>query len=206
MRRSRLQLMFPAALAVVFFLASATAAEAQLRRDFHSGMRMGIGYTGALPDALAGIGAWHMVSTRYGIFADAKMTPTSRRDHVMHCPPGIVPCTVEQVESTRNDIIIRDDDEYLIFNAGGMYAITPEFMFMLGGGAARKRTVREYFDESEEPITETGQYFVDHQTDAETELQLVAGMMIRAGDRLAFRFGYETAPGGMSLGAYFVVR
>jgi hypothetical protein len=30
-------------------------------------------------------------------------------------------------------------------------------------------------------------------------------MMIRAGNSLAFRFGYDTAPGGMSVGAYFIL-
>lgn len=206
MRRSRSHLMFAIAIALLLSLSAAAKADAQIRRDFHSGMRTAIGYSGALPAAAAGVGVWNMVSTQFGIFADAKMTPTSRRDHAMHCPPTLTPCTVAQVEAERNDLIIRDDDEYVIFNAGGMYAITREFMFMLGGGLARTRSVREYFDESEDPITETGQYFVDHQPDPETTLQLVAGMMIRAGDRLAFRFGYETAPGGMSLGGYFVVR
>jgi hypothetical protein len=198
--------MFSPALALVLVAASAPAVEGQLRRDFHSGMRTAIGYSGVLPDAVAGVGVWNMVAGPFGVFADAKMTPTSRRDHAMHCPPVLETCTVEYVESQYIHNIIRDDDEYMIFNVGGMYAITPEFMFMLGGGAARTRTVREYFDEAEEPITETGQYFVDHQAEPETELQLVAGMMIRAGDRIAFRFGYETAPGGMSLGGYFIVR
>jgi hypothetical protein len=206
MHRRRSQLMLAIATALFLHLADAAGAAAQIGRDFHNGMRTAIGYSGVLPDAAAGIGVWHMVSTRYGIFADAKMTPTSRRDHEMHCPPAVVPCTVAQVEQEFVHLIIRDDDEHVIFNVGGMYAITREFMFMLGGGVARTRSVREYFDESEEPITDTGQYFVDHDPDPDTSLQLVAGMMIRAGQRLAFRFGYETVPGGMSLGGYFVVR
>lgn len=198
--------MLSPALALLLLALPAHDADAQMRRDFHDGMRTGIGYSGVLPDAMAGIGIWNMVTERVGFFADAKMTPTSRRDHADFCPAIFDPCTVEQVESQFIHNIIRDDEEYRIGNVGGMYAITPEFMFMLGAGVARKRTVREYFDEAEDPITETGQYFVDHYPDPETEFQAVAGMMIRAGNRLAFRFGYESAPGGMSLGGYFILR
>lgn len=176
-------------------------------RDFRTGMSTGIGYTAALPDVHAGVGAWHMFGgTPFGIFADAKMTVGSLRDEPTYCPPEFTSCTVEFVEeSARNDVFIRDDDEFRIINAGAMYAVTPEFVFMLGAGAAQKRTIREYFDEEEEPITETGQFFVDHSTDPSTEIQAVAGMLIRAGNNLAFRFGYETAPGGMSLGGYFIL-
>jgi hypothetical protein len=186
-------------------MAGATAPLTAQGRDFHSGMKTGIGYTAALPDVHAGVGIWRMIGdTPFGIFADAKMTVGSRQDEPTYCPAVITPCTVETVETQRNDLFIRDLDEYRIANAGAMYAITPEFAFMLGAGVAQKRSVREYFDEEEDPITATGQFFVDHAEDASTEIQAVVGMLIRAGNRLAFRFGYETAPGGMSLGAYFL--
>lgn len=175
-------------------------------RDFRSGIHTGIGYTAALPDVQAGVGVWHMFGdSPFGVFADAKMTVGSLRDEPTYCPPEISPCTVEAVEAAaRNDSYIRDDDEFRIGNAGAMYALTPEFVVMLGAGFVQKRTIREYFDIQEDPITETGQFFVDHSEDPATEIQGVAGMLIRAGNRLAFRFGYETAPGGMSLGAYFM--
>jgi hypothetical protein len=183
----------------------AASADAQTRRDFSSGMKMGIGYSGVVPDAVAGGGVWRMISPRYGIFADVKTSVESLRDETFYCPPAVATCTVEWVEANRNDVFIRDETEYLIGNIGVMYAITREFMFMLGGGVARTRTVREYYDESEEPIVEFGSYYVDHEPDPELEPQAVIGMLMRAGNRLAFRFGYETAPGGMSIGAYFVL-
>lgn len=175
-------------------------------RTFGAGMNTGIGYTAAFPDVHAGVGVWHFFGVSpFGIFADAKTTVGTLRDEPTYCPAVISPCTVDFVQTQRNDLFIRDQDEYRIVNAGAMYAITPEFAFMLGAGAAQKRSIREYFDEEEDPITETGQFFVDHDPDPSTHIQAVVGMLIRAGDRLAFRFGYETAPGGMSLGAYFIL-
>jgi hypothetical protein len=168
-------------------------------------MRFAVGYAATFPDVVAGVGVWYMATPRYGVFLDGKMTVPSLRDKDVYCPTALSPCTVAAVEAQRNDIVIRDEDEFIIVNLGGMYAITPEFMVLLGGGLARKRSVREYFDESDEPITPFGNYYVDHETEPSTELQLVGGMMIRAGNSLAFRFGYDTAPGGMSVGAYFIL-
>jgi hypothetical protein len=192
-------------LLAVLLLALSTAPLAAQARNFRTGQSMGIGYTAAFPDVQGSVGVWHIFGgTPFGIFADAKMTIGTLRDEPTHCPAAITPCTIATVEAQQNDLFIRDEDEYRIVNAGAMYAITPEFVLMLGAGAVQKRSIREYFDEEEEPITETGQYFVDHTADPTTEIQGVAGMLIRAGNRLAFRFGYETAPGGMSLGAYFM--
>lgn len=206
MRRCLLMRRVPPALVGALLLAVSAGSLAGQGRDFRSGMRTGIGYTAAFPDVQAGVGVWHLVGgSPFGVFADAKMTIGSLRDEPTHCPAALTECTVTYVESQRNDLFIREQDEFLIANAGAMYAITPQFVLMLGAGAARKRTVTEYFDEEEEPITETGQFFVDNEPDPATELQLVAGMLIRAGTHLVFRFGYETAPGGMSLGAYFAL-
>lgn len=195
----------PPLLAVVLLAVTGGSLAAQAR-NFGAGMNTGIGYTAAFPDVHAGVGFWHFFGTsQFGVFADAKTTIGTLRDEPTHCPAGIDPCTVDFVETQRNDLFIRDKDEFRIVNAGAMYAITPEFAFMLGAGAAQKRSIREYFDEEEQPITETGQFFVNHDPDLSTEIQAVVGMLIRAGNRLAFRFGYETAPGGMSLGAYFIL-
>jgi hypothetical protein len=205
-RRFKAHGVVPPVLMVVMLVSSSGSADAQVSRDFHTGMRTGIGYSAVFPDVVAGVGAWHILAGRsFGIFADAKMTVSDLRNDPLHCPSVITPCTVEAVESVRNDIFIRDDDEYRIFNIGGIYAITGEFMLLLGAGAVQSRTVREYFDDSEDPITETGTYFVDHETDPDLSMQIVGSMIMRAGNRLAFRFGYETAPGGMSLGAYLIL-
>lgn len=187
-------------------------------RGFHGGMNTGIGYSGVLPEVAAGAGAWHFFgSSRIGVFTDAKFTTGSFTGESDYCPDAIEVCTLAWVQQNRPEDPmppIRDQDEWLLVNAGGMYALSPEFAIMIGGGAARLRRVFELVDwlalEEERPpgaelITPSGRYFVDQEVDPTWQAQLVLGMLFRAGNNLAFRAGYETAPGGMSLGVYFVL-
>jgi hypothetical protein len=183
-------------------------AQTQPARAFGSGMRFGAGYAGAIPEALVGVGAITFFGdSRVGAFADWKMTLPSITNDDIYCPEGINPCTVAFVNGERNDQEVRIVDEWLAFNAGVMYAITPEFAFMGGGGIVRQSTYREFFHSEADPaqrITETGGYYVDDEDEGGWVPQAVVGLLLRAGNRLAFRFGYETAPGGMSLGAYII--
>lgn len=196
---------------VLLLVATASKLGAQVApsRDFRSSMRTGIGYTAAFPDAIAGAGAWHFLgASPFGVFADAKLTVPSRRNSDRYCPPALEQCVIAWVETERNDIPLRNWDEYLLLNAGGVYAITSEFAFLLGAGVSRWRGVREYIDEEQDPdlrINDTGSYYVDHQLEPDWSAQVVAGMLLRAGRNVAFRFGYESAPGGLSVGAYFVL-
>jgi hypothetical protein len=187
-------------------------------RDFRSGMSTAIGYTGVLADALLGAGAWHLFSgTPYGIFVDWKMTDSSVRDDDNYCPAGALPpvvpaCTMAAVESRWNDFPLRDVEEFLIFNVGGIYALTPELALMAGAGVVRPRLTREYSElidreAGEEPrVSDFGIYFAPENEEDEWTSQLVVGALLRAGPRLVFRVGYETAPGGFSVGGYLVVR
>jgi hypothetical protein len=116
-------------------------------------------------------------------------------------------CTDTWVLDERNDQHLADENEWLIFNAGIVYALTRELALLIGGGMARHSSYAEYFDNENDPelrITESGSYYVDFDPQPGWGVQFVAGAMLRAGNRLAFRFGYETAPGGMSVGGYIV--
>jgi len=197
---------------------SGQSLRAPLDRDFRSGMSTAVGYTGVLADALLGAGAWHILSgTPYGVFVDWKMTGGSVRDDENYCPAGarppVVPtCTIAAVESRWNDFPIRDVQEFLIFNLGGIYVLTPELALLAGAGAVRPRITREYSElidreAGEEPrVSDLGIYFAPENEGDEWTSQLVLGALLRAGPRLVFRVGYETAPGGFSVGGYLVVR
>lgn len=178
-------------------------------RDFRSGMRTGVGYAGVVPDAILGAGVFRMFGTRgLGVFADWKMTESGASGDPDYCPPQIAVCTEDWVLSERNDMRLDVADEWLIFNAGLVYAVTRELALMAGAGLARHETFAEYFHDEDDPelrITSSGAYFVDVEPQPGWGAQFVAGAMIRAGRRIAFRFGYETAPGGMSFGAYIVL-
>jgi hypothetical protein len=197
-----------AALALVVLGACAVnvAGQAAPPRNFHSGMSWGIGYSGTIPEAYFGAGGWHLVrGSRFGVFADGKVTLPSLTGHNNYCPPALQECTIAWVQQNRNDFDLRDENEWLIFNVGGLYAFYPEFALMLGGGMARLRGIREFVDPEEDAairITEEGNYFVPHFAEPSWTAQLTAGLLMRAGNRIAFSFGYETAPRGMTVGVF----
>jgi hypothetical protein len=180
------------------------------QRHFRAVMRTGIGYSAAIPDAVLGASVYRFLgSGSLGVFADWKMKANSLKGSDNYCPSVIQSCQVAWVEAERNDIRIRDEDEWLLFNVGVIYAFTPEFALMLGGGPARKTRITEFFhDEPDDNlrITETGGYFVNDDPSSGWTGQVAVGGMLRAGNGLAFRIGYETAPGGMSVGAYWAFR
>jgi hypothetical protein len=177
-------------------------------RAFGSGMKYGIGYTAAVPEAVLGLGGFAFFGeSRLGAFADFKITVPSLSNDDFYCPAPIDPCTVDFVEANRNDNELQVIDEWMLFNGGVMYAVTPELAFLAGAGIVRKTVFREFFHDEQDPaerITPTGGYYVDDDEGSGWEPQFVGGVLFRAGPRLAFRIGYETAPGGMSVGAYIV--
>ena len=178
------------------------------RRTFEQGMRTGIGYTGAIPDAAVGVGAWHLFgSGRFGVFADAKTTFPSKRDSGDYCPDELTSCTVPDIEAERGfDIKLREIDEYLLFNLGGVITVSPEVAFLVGAGPVRHSRIREYYDGSTGAdflITEDGSFYVPHDPPSSWSAQVVVGTLIRLGNRIVLRFGYERGPGGISFGGYW---
>lgn len=204
--------------AVAVLLAGAGSIAAQVAPTFERGIRTAIGYTGVLPDALLGAGALHRLEgTPWGGFAEVKTTSGSVTGDRDYCPAGARPpvveaCTIAAVEARWNDIPLRDVDEYLLVNAGVLRVLTEELALLVGGGLARPRRIREYAENinrelGEEPrVSEFGVYFAPEDENPGWTPQLVVGALFRAGPRFLLRVGYETAPGGMSLGAYLVVR
>lgn len=192
-----------------FFLAPGGALRGQSssRRDFDLGIRSGVGYVGAIPEAAAGVGAWHLFDGgQYGVFVDAKMTLPSVSSDGDYCPAGINPCAVPDIEVDRFDHVLRDLDEFLLFNAGGMMTLSPEVAVLLGAGLARHSRYREYFDGSVDTdllVTGDGSYFAPYDPESEWTAQWVVGMLFRLSNRIVLRFGYERAPGGISFGGYW---
>ena len=184
-----------------------TAAQGQTR-DFRSGMGPGIGYSGAIPHAELGVGAFHFVRSRVGVFAEAKMTVGTLKDHVYYCPPAITTCDVSWVMSERNDLHVRSKSEWRAFNAGAVYGLTRELAIFLGAGAAREKRFDEFFDdatdEEQERVTEDGSYYVPDSAHSGWRVQFVSGVAFRAGPRLAARFGFESAVKGASISLYIV--
>jgi len=183
-------------------------AQAPAGRTFESGMRTGIGYTAVIPDVMGGVGFWRFLGDgRFGVFSDFKLTVPSIEGDREYCPSAILDCRVPWVEAERNDVTIRDIDEYLLFNAGAVMAVTPEFAFLLGGGVVRHSLYREFFHDEEDQearITDSGGYYVPQDPGSSWSPQVVVGVLVRLGQNLVFRFGYETEPDGLSVGGYWV--
>jgi hypothetical protein len=180
--------------------------------EFGTDLRTGIGYSGVFPNAEIGISAFRMVGVSgFGAFVDFKTKASPLSGHNEYCPAELEsPCSVPEVQGVRNDLIMNDHDEYRLINGGLVWAPTQGFAFMVGAGLGQHRKVREYFElfEDEEDqgdrLTDSGGYFVPHDPSSQSVTQGVIGILIRAGDRLAVRMGYETAPGGMSASGYLL--
>jgi hypothetical protein len=198
------------AVMVVLLMLAAADAVAQppvSRPNFHTTSSTGIGYAAVLPAALGGAGVWHIFGTsRIGAFADVKMTVPRITDHHNYCPQALGRCDIGWVESNRNDFATNDDTDFLVLNAGGMYAFTEEFALMLGGGMVRRLGYRTFVDDAEEGrITHEGTYYVPHEPSPSWGVQATGAMLIRASRRVAFSFGYETGPSAMNAGIFFVL-
>jgi hypothetical protein len=182
----------------------------QVQQDFLSGPRFGFGYSGVIPDVLAGAGVWYLTGPRrFGVFVDAKMTTPNPENEQNFCPPRLGgPCTLEWVQANYNHDMLRDREHWMALNAGGMYALSREFALMVGAGLVRVNRSREFIDMEEEDslrITWEGNYLVPHPDWDTWGVQATVGGMLRAGNRIAFSFGYETGIGGMSVGLFVVV-
>jgi hypothetical protein len=200
-----------ALLVMILMPVAAERVSAQITSDFLSGPRFGIGYHAVVPDVLAGAGAWYLSGPRrFGVFVDGKFTVPNPAHHANYCPPGLgnVPCNVEAVQANFNHWQLRDREHWTIFNAGGMYAVSREFAVMLGGGMARRNLYREYIDDEDDDtvrITWEGNYLVPMEPRDEWVAQLTVGGLVRAGNRVGFSVGYETAPASMSIGVFVML-
>jgi hypothetical protein len=199
-----------AALAVLVAAPGALHGQLPAERNFHSGTRIGIGYSGSLPDALAGAGAWILFGERrLGAFVDGKVTVPGVKSDRNFCPAAIQECTAAWVAANRrNDFAEREKDDRVQLNGGLIYALSPDFALKAGGGLVRTNRYRRYIDSRDDPderVTPEGVYWVPVGPRDHMQAQAVIGAMIRAGDRFALSFSYETAITGMTLGAFLVV-
>ncbi len=203
---------------VAGLLAAAAPSSAQQTRDFYTGMQTGIGYSAVLPDAMLGISVWrHIPSLGFGVFVDAQRSHTNLSGDATYCPPRISPpttpaCTVRVVENEAGLLrnyrhAMVDNDEYLVFNVGGILPLTEEFALVLGAGMARHRAFREYteipVEDEDFQVSPTGSYIAPFETEGEWKPQLVSGMLFRAGNSFVIRFGYDTEVSGLGMGLYF---
>lgn len=206
--RTLLRLIVAVATALPMFL-SATFAEAQIRmaEDWEFAMGSGFGWAAVLPDAMLGVGGFHVFGgTRWGLIGSVTIPHDSNK----RTPDFQDNLTIETVENDfpeeKRILIGSDQEEWRILNLGVLRAITPEAALYVGGGAAQKSVLREFGDNTDPPLTRSGFYYVQVEDESGWEPNVSFGVLMRGGERIAFSVGFESAPQILSAGVYFVFR
>jgi hypothetical protein len=151
---------------------------------------LGMGYSAVIPEANMGVGLFYFpASSKVGFFADAKMTPRSLRDQ-----PGFLG-HVNPIEV--RDPLLRTTNEWRVLNAGIALPLNPDFVILLGGGAAHLREILEFVD-----LAGEFSYLGEDPSRTGWRSNAVLGLMIRGGREIGFRFGLESAPRKLSVGVY----
>ena len=166
----------------------------------------GVGWAFVLPDAFLGAGAFHVFGgTPWGVYADVKRTHTSLKDDRNYWDGQTVASVQAELQPERRDPVISHD-EWLVWNAGIVRLLTPEFGVSLGGGMARKRVIQEYLDYTTDAVTSSGFYFVEDEEATKWTAMASVLAIIRAGDRVALAFGADSATAAASLGVFLLFR
>jgi hypothetical protein len=171
------------------------AVAAQSSSALGTGPITAAGYTPVIPEALIGLGAFHMFGEtgRWGIFADWKMTPGSLRnaDNFRGGLSAVGP----------SDGRLRTTDEWQVVNAGILRTVTGDMAVLLGWGVARRQRFHEFVD-----LVQEGSYFVEDADASGNRSNPVVGLLFRGGHSVAFRFGLEGGPKRLSGGIYLMHR
>jgi hypothetical protein len=179
------------ALAVLLAGAEAAAAQGTSGQQGYGIQRItGVGYTGVLPEALLGAGVIHFFPGRaIGLFADWKMTYESLTDSPAFLPDLDI--------NTVTDPVVRAENEWLVFNGGVLVQVSPDFALMGGLGLADRRRIYEFID-----LAGEFSYLVEDPETSGWKRNVVFGLLFRGGNDISFRFGLESGPRRLSVGAY----
>lgn len=164
------------------------------------GSRVGVGYVVSAPNQYVGVSA-HVLSTLaggVGLYFDGKATrpSISSRENFESA------WTSRHVDNTFGDLPFSDAHEYRSLNIALLRPMTPELMIYAGAGLTRRTVYVEYLDEERER-GRYGVYWVE-DTDAAAEgVNALAGAFFRIGRNMSLQFGFETQPGGVTVGAAY---
>ena len=169
-------------------------------------MRNGVGWAVVLPDAFLGVGGFHLLGrSNWGAYADGKRTHSSRTSDKQYLKHLTVASVEAQLQSHRRREVARWE-EWLFLNLALVRAITPQLALILGGGAAKKLTIQEYLDPTEERLTDSGFYYVRDDADSGWRPNAVVMALIQSTEQVGITAGFESSPKSLSLGAFLVFR
>ena len=170
--------------------ASLVAQVSRVGEGFGESRVLGIGYSAVIPEANLGASLFYFpAASRVGFFTDAKMTPRSLRDQPAFVG-DVAPADVR-------DPVLRTTSEWRVLNAGVAVPVSPDFVILLGGGAAHLREILEFVD-----LAGEFSYLGEDPSRTGWNGNAVLGLLIRGGKEVGFRFGLESAPRKLSVGVY----
>lgn len=193
-----------AAGAVVAALAAPAAAQNRIApgQGFENLPRLGIGYVANAPNILTGASAYTVLDVfgGLGLYVDGKMnlqTPEDERDFVGDL-------TVSQVEAFPGQEADRDERSWWSVNAALIRPLSPEFMVYLGAGWAYEGVYWRYRDVNGVlDIGTLGWYWVQDDRSSGYTVNVLAGMFFRMSENVAFQFGLEAVPNGVTVGGSY---
>lgn len=188
--------------AVLLLLAIAVApAQAQTGQpDFSTQRRVMLGYVANAPNIFYGAGAMVLNPSYLGFFADVRLTRDSPGDR-SNFVPGLTPT---EAVATFGDFRSGTEDQWLAVNAGVTRVMTPELAIYVGAGYSSRDAFVEYFDETG-ARGELGYYWVQDDELSGPGVNLLGGLVFRAGSNLAIQLGAELRPLGATLGIYYAL-
>jgi hypothetical protein len=164
--------------------------------------RVGVGYVANIPNQFAGASV-HVLTDfmgGLGLYVDAKFDVDSPEDDESF----IDSLTVAEVEENFNDQFFSEQGVWTSFNVAVMKALGPQFVLYAGAGWSEARQYAEYLD-NERDIGQAGFYWVRDEEREGGEVNLIAGAMFQLTSNIAFQVGAESAPGGFSVGASYLI-
>lgn len=161
--------------------------------------RVGFGFVANAPEIRTGVAAWGVTNAfgGLGLYVDVKMnldTPADRDDFMDGLSPGDVNTTAGQRHS-------HDQSVWSSYNAALLRPVSRELMLYLGAGYVERDVFARFMDRTGDLDRGTlGWYWVYDESESAVSLNLLGGAFFRMGSRVAFQFGFETLPAGMSVG------
>jgi hypothetical protein len=205
--RTRLRSLSPAALALAFLLPHPLAGQTLVPDEWEFTFRSGFGWAGALPDAMLGVGGFHMFgASKWGVLGSVMIPHDSDKRSPDYQDDLTIAGILQDFPEEKRIEVPPAREEWRLLNLAAVRAITPESAFFLGAGFAQKAVVREFGDSSEDPLTRSGFYYVQDEDLTGWHPNFVGGILLRGGSRIAFLAGFESAPAILSLGAFYVFR
>jgi hypothetical protein len=187
--------------AMLLPLGAAAPAEAQMRpADFTTNQHVLVGYVANAPNIFLGGGVMFLNPRFVGFFADVRTTRDSPGDRT-NFVPGLSPWDASlQFGDFQSDT----HDEWFAVNAGLTRVMTPELALYAGAGYSNREAFVEFFDDTG-TRGEIGYYWVQDDELSTAAVNVLGGMLFRAGSNLVFQLGGEARPLGGTVGVHYAL-